>query len=60
LHKIKAVGVPEITSYLKGDLSLKEAIKLGQQSTRQYAKRQITWFTRQVSEAQIVTHDLKS
>ncbi|MBM3468472.1 MAG: tRNA (adenosine(37)-N6)-dimethylallyltransferase MiaA [Alphaproteobacteria bacterium] len=56
----KAVGVPEITSYLKGDLSLKEAIKLGQQSTRQYAKRQITWFTRQVSEAQIVTHDLKS
>jgi tRNA dimethylallyltransferase len=48
---LKAVGVTEITQYLKGFISLEKAIELGQQATRHYAKRQITWFTRQVGEA---------
>lgn len=51
---LKAVGVPELTAYLQGHLSLEEAIIQGQQSTRRYAKRQITWFTRQVPEAEII------
>jgi tRNA dimethylallyltransferase len=50
---LKAVGVPELISYLEGSLSLEEAINLGQQSTRRYAKRQITWFTHQVPEAEV-------
>lgn len=50
---LKAVGVPELTDYLKGRLSLDQAIVQGQQSTRRYAKRQTTWFTRQVPEAQV-------
>ena len=51
---LKAVGVPELTDYLQGRLSLEQAIIQGQQSTRHYAKRQTTWFTRQVPEAQVV------
>jgi tRNA dimethylallyltransferase len=50
---IKAVGVPELTDYLKGRLSLDEAIEQGQRSTRRYAKRQITWFTRQAPDAKV-------
>lgn len=50
---LKAVGVPEITEYLKGFISLDQAIAQGQQSTRRYAKRQTTWFTRQVPEAEM-------
>ena len=51
---LKAVGVPELIAYLKGAISLDQAIALGQQSTRRYAKRQTTWFTRQVPEGQVV------
>ena len=51
---LKAVGVPELADYLKGHLSLDRAIALGQQSTRRYAKRQTTWFTRQVPEAEVI------
>jgi tRNA dimethylallyltransferase len=51
---LKAVGVPELADYLKGLVSLDQAIALGQQSTRRYAKRQTTWFTRQVPEAEVV------
>lgn len=51
---LKAVGVPELTEYLKGSISLEQAIIQGQQSTRRYAKRQTTWFTRQVPEAEMI------
>jgi tRNA dimethylallyltransferase len=51
---LKAVGVPELARYLKGELSLHQAIAQAQQSTRRYAKRQTTWFTRQVPEATIL------
>jgi tRNA dimethylallyltransferase len=44
---MRAIGVPEISAYLKGTISLAEAIKLGQIATRQYAKRQFTWFRNQ-------------
>ena len=51
---LKAVGVPELIAYLKGAISLDQAIALGQQSTRRYAKRQTTWFTRQVPEVVVI------
>ena len=50
----KAVGVPELTSYLRGEVTLDEAIELAKISTRQYAKRQSTWFRNQVKEAYVV------
>ena len=36
----------EIGEYIRGKLSLKEAIEKAKQKTRQFAKRQITWFKR--------------
>ena len=51
---LKAVGVSEIDQYLKGSITLEEAVSLGQQASRHYAKRQITWFTRQVLDAQVI------
>lgn len=47
LPVMRAIGVPEISSYLLGAMTLDEAVAAGQQSTRRYAKRQYTWFAHQ-------------
>jgi tRNA dimethylallyltransferase len=44
---MRAIGVREIAAYLGGDLKLEEAREAGRIATRQYAKRQYTWFRRQ-------------
>jgi tRNA dimethylallyltransferase len=49
LPAMKALGVPELRAHLRGELSLDEAIALAQQSTRRYAKRQVTWFRHQLA-----------
>ncbi len=46
----KALGVPALRAYLKGEISKEEAIKSAQGQTRQYAKRQVTWFRHQIKE----------
>ena len=48
LPAMKALGVPHLLGHLKGDLTLEEARRLGQQATRRYVKRQVTWFSRQI------------
>lgn len=47
LPVMRAIGVREIAAWLAGDLSREEMIAAGQQATRNYAKRQYTWFRRQ-------------
>jgi tRNA dimethylallyltransferase len=42
-----AIGVRELAGCSQGSWSLPEAIAMGQQATRNYAKRQYTWFRRQ-------------
>lgn len=44
LNALQTVGYTEIFDYLKGDSSLPTAIELIKTHTRQYAKRQYTWF----------------
>ena len=44
---MRAIGVPEIARYLRGDLTRDQALEAGRIATRQYAKRQYTWFRRQ-------------
>jgi tRNA dimethylallyltransferase len=44
---MRAIGVREIAAFLAGDLSRAEALAAGQAATRQYAKRQYTWFRHQ-------------
>ncbi|TMM49796.1 tRNA (adenosine(37)-N6)-dimethylallyltransferase MiaA [Qipengyuania marisflavi] len=48
LPVMRAIGVPEITALLQGDLLRDQAITAGQTATRQYGKRQYTWFRRQM------------
>lgn len=43
---MKGIGYKEIIAYLKGESSLEEAVSLIKQNTRNYAKRQLTWFRR--------------
>jgi tRNA dimethylallyltransferase len=47
LPVMRAIGVPQIVGYLRGEWSREEALARGQQATRTYAKRQYTWFRRQ-------------
>lgn len=44
LPAMKALGVPELARYLKGECSLEQAVEEAKLHTRQYAKRQRTWF----------------
>lgn len=40
----KGLGYRQVLRYLKGEISLEEAIRLTKLETRHYAKRQMTWF----------------
>jgi tRNA dimethylallyltransferase len=44
---MKAVGVRELARHLDGKITIDAAIAQAQQSTRNYAKRQLTWFRNQ-------------
>jgi tRNA dimethylallyltransferase len=47
LPVMRAIGVGEIAGLLRGELSRDEVLARGAQATRNYAKRQYTWFRRQ-------------
>ena len=47
LPVMRAIGVREIAAYLRGEASREKALEAGRTATRQYAKRQYTWFSRQ-------------
>jgi tRNA dimethylallyltransferase len=53
---LATIGYKETIACLQGECSLDEAITLIQQRTRNYAKRQLTWF-RSNSEIQWLYHD---
>ncbi len=44
---LTGLGYPRILAYLKGTLSKEDCLQLLIQDTRQYAKRQMTWFRHQ-------------
>lgn len=48
LPAMKAIGVRELQAAMAGELSLPEAIERAKIATRQYAKRQATWFRHQL------------
>ena len=49
LPAMKAVGVREFTAHLAGETTLEQAAETTRQATRNYAKRQLTWFRNQTS-----------
>ena len=46
LNSMKAIGYKELIDYYNGETTLEEAVELIKQSSRRYAKRQLTWFRR--------------
>ena len=48
---MKAIGVPQIAAMLAGKMSEAEVVARGAAATRQYAKRQMTWFRNQLDES---------
>lgn len=47
---MKAIGVPQIAALLRGELDREAVISQASAATRQYAKRQMTWFRNQMDE----------
>lgn len=46
LNALQTVGYSEFFDYIEGKTSLEKAVELVKTHTRQYAKRQLTWFRR--------------
>jgi tRNA dimethylallyltransferase len=53
----KALGFRELAAHLAGELDLAAAAAAARQATRNYAKRQTTWFRHQVSDAIFLAPD---
>jgi tRNA dimethylallyltransferase len=60
LPAMKAIGVPQLLKYLGGSSSLADAVEAAKTATRQFAKRQRTWFRNQLDDrwTPIATDDL--
>jgi tRNA dimethylallyltransferase len=59
LQALRTVGYSELFSYLAGELTLLEAVELIKKNTRNYAKRQLTWFKNQHPEMQWFAPDVE-
>jgi tRNA dimethylallyltransferase len=51
----RAIGAPELVAHLRGELPLAEAAERAKASTRQYAKRQRTWFRARMRDWMAIT-----
>lgn len=54
LPAARALGVPQLMAHLDGRLSLDQAVEQAIVETRQYAKRQMTWFRHQMPDWSVV------
>ncbi|MFC7049081.1 tRNA (adenosine(37)-N6)-dimethylallyltransferase MiaA [Emcibacter nanhaiensis] len=54
LPVMKSLGVPPLIKYLEGEISLEEATEQSQTQTRQFAKRQMTWFRNQCADWNLI------
>jgi len=50
LPAMKAHGVPWLIRHLRGEIGIEEAAEGGKRDTRQYTKRQATWFRNQLPD----------
>ena len=65
LNALQTVGYQEIFDYLDGQISFDKAVELIKQHTRQYAKRQMTWFKKDssihwVNAAENIDHQINA
>lgn len=54
LPAARALGVPSLMAHLEGQLSLDQAVEQATVETRQYAKRQMTWFRHQMPDWRVL------
>ena len=54
LPAMKALGVPELAAHLAGNMTLKAAEEKAKQATRNFAKRQMTWFRNQIEKPDVI------
>ncbi len=47
LPSMQAIGYKEVAMYLRGEITLDEAVRLIKRGTKRYAKRQFTWFRKE-------------
>ncbi|MGB7039867.1 MAG: tRNA dimethylallyltransferase, partial [Xanthobacteraceae bacterium] len=58
---MKAHGVPWLIRHLKGEIALAEAVDGGKRDTRQYTKRQATWFRNQLPQFEwVMPHEAEA
>jgi tRNA dimethylallyltransferase len=55
---LKAHGAPEFFSHFRGELTVEEARQIGIDHTRQYAKRQMTWFRHQMTPDVVLSSEV--
>lgn len=55
LPAMKALGVPELAAHLKGEINRGDAVAQACQATRNYAKRQMTWFRHQLTNPDVLS-----
>jgi tRNA dimethylallyltransferase len=53
---LNSIGYREVTSFLREQMTLAEAIELAKRKTRQFAKRQLTWFRNEEGVTWIDAH----
>lgn len=58
-HGMSAVGYKEFIPYIEGDLVLEDAIWLAQKNTRNYAKRQFTWYRKNEFDLTIDVNEIR-
>ena len=54
----KTIGFLEIKNYLQGNVDQKQVIEIAAQKTRNYAKRQLTWFRNQFKNKIVIADGL--
>ena len=57
LPSMKAIGAPELVAHLRGEITLDAARDAATVATRQYAKRQRTWFRARMRDWRRITAD---
>ncbi|NDY71640.1 tRNA (adenosine(37)-N6)-dimethylallyltransferase MiaA [Desulfobacter hydrogenophilus] len=59
LKSMQSIGYRHMGMYIKGEVSLEEAVRLLKRDTRRYAKRQFTWFNKEKNLIWIDTKEIK-
>lgn len=58
LNALQTVGYKEFFAYFDGLMTKKDAINLIKQNTRHYAKKQVTWFKKDVNTSWILYNEV--